>query len=428
MGGAGTPDDGASMPPAIVIGADTPIGLTIIRELGKHGVPVIAVGTSGHSVGGASRFTTAFVRRPDAQPIEGWLPALITRHGAKALFAISENDLIELAALPPVIAGCRILTPRSPALNIVLDKGRTIAAASAVGIDVPVSWQPAIDDAVSDAVGDALGEDFAATARRLDYPLAVKWSDPMAVMPMLARHNIAFEKIEYAGTPDHLLHILRKYDAIGRWPLVQSYCPGAGLGQMLLMRGGQAMLTFQHRRLHEWPPSGGVSTLCTNEPPGRHKDQMDKSAALLRHIGWEGPAMVEYRYDAATGRYWLMEVNGRFWGSLPLAHHCGAYFAWTAYALALHGDALHGDAPVPAPAAARAIRACYLIPETRRLAAILAGRGARHSWREKLRTVAGYIRDRFDWRLRYYVFAWDDPRPFFTDIAGIIARISRRDR
>lgn len=410
MAGKSQPDDGAGLPAAIVIGADTPIGLTVIRELGKNRVPVIAVGARAYSIGGASRFAAAFVRRPKAQAIAQWLPALIAQYNAKAVFAISENDLIELAQMPPVIAGCRILTPRQPQLDLVLDKSRTGAAAKAVGIDVPVSWQP------------AAGEDFAATARGMDYPLAVKWNDPMAIMPMLLARDIAFEKIEYAGNAGDLLDILRKYDAIQNWPLVQSYCPGVGLGQMLFIRGGDATLTFQHRRLHEWPPAGGVSTLCINEPPGRHAEQMAKSAALLRHIGWEGPAMVEYRYDPATGRYWLMEINGRFWGSLPLAHHCGAFFAWAAYADLV----MEEFQPAPAMPADRLVKACYLIPETRRLGAILADRTGRYRLQDKLRTLAGFIRDRLDWRLRYYVFAWDDPKPFAADMVAVMARLLRR--
>jgi hypothetical protein len=36
--------------------------------------------------------------------------------------------------------------------------------------------------------------------------------------------------------------------------------------------------------------------------------------------------MVEFRVDDASGRHWLLEINGRFWGSLPLAVHAGADF------------------------------------------------------------------------------------------------------
>ena len=75
-------------------------------------------------------------------PIKDWLPALIRQTGAKALLAISEDDLVALAALPQEIEGCQILTPRGEPLAIVLDKAQTLAHAQAIGIDVPLSWQP----------------------------------------------------------------------------------------------------------------------------------------------------------------------------------------------------------------------------------------------------------------------------------------------
>jgi hypothetical protein len=43
-------------------------------------------------------------------------------------------------------------------------------------------------------------------------------------------------------------------------------------------------------------------------------------------MGWKGVAMVEFRYDPGTNQHWLMEVNGRFWGSLSLPVQCGVNF------------------------------------------------------------------------------------------------------
>ena len=53
---------------------------------------------------------------------------------------------------------------------------------------------------------------------------------------------------------------------------------------------------------------------------------MDRSRALLKHFGWTGVAMIEYKIDAATGTPYLMEINGRFWGSLQLAIDAGVDF------------------------------------------------------------------------------------------------------
>jgi hypothetical protein len=56
---------------------------------------------------------------------------------------------------------------------------------------------------------------------------------------------------------------------------------------------------------------------------------------LLERFGWCGVAMVEYKRDSATGQAYLMEVNGRFWGSLQLAIDSGVDFPRILVACAL---------------------------------------------------------------------------------------------
>jgi len=51
-----------------------------------------------------------------------------------------------------------------------------------------------------------------------------------------------------------------------------------------------------------------------------------QSRLLLETMGWQGVAMVEFKRDARTGVAYLMEVNGRFWGSLQLAIDAGVDF------------------------------------------------------------------------------------------------------
>jgi predicted ATP-grasp superfamily ATP-dependent carboligase len=397
---------------AIVLGSDTPIGLAVIRELGAHGVQVHAVSRTGVSIGGASRFAHAEHLRPDG-PIADWLPDLIAASGAQALLAISETDLIELAELPDVIDGCRILTPRAEPLAKVLDKSVTLALARSIGIDVPASWQP------------IKSEDFGVRARTIIYPVVLKWADPPSVIPILERQGIAFLKAQFVTNATALVAALERYDGVGLWPLVQKYCPGVGVGQMIYITDGEPVMRFQHRRLHEWPPEGGVSTLCEGVPLREHAAQMPKSEALLLAIGWEGPAMVEYRHDPGIGRYWLMEVNGRFWGSLPLASASGAPFAWEQYR-----REILGQTDVSAPPRSR-LRARYMIPETRRLARVLFQRSAiadpffkARPWRDLLDYAAGFLRS----GTRYYVWRGDDPGPFCRDVRNIVRKFWRRGR
>ena len=398
-------------PVAIVIGMENAIALTVVRELGAHGVPVHGVARSPDSIALASRHCGDWSLRPQGDPAD-WLPALIARTGARAVLAISEGDLLALSALPPRIGDCHILVPRPEPLARVIDKRRTLDIAQRIGLLVPQTWQP------------QAGEDFAARAATMRYPLVAKWANPPEVMVDLERAGLEWIKTGYVHTPRELLALLDRYAAIGRWPLIQQYCGGVGLGQMLFMAEGRATLRFQHRRLHEWPPEGGVSTLCRAERKDDHAAQMALSEKLLHALDWNGPAMVEYRYEPQSGRYWLMEVNGRFWGSLPLAHYSGAHFAWEAYRRAVLGQK---DA---APAPRERARARYMVPETKRLVRVLLtpGRIGDPFFRlTPLADLAAYLLGFLDPRGRYYVFALSDPWPFLRDVAHIVRKAARRD-
>ena len=383
-----------------VIGANSPIGLTVIRELGERGVKVLAAGSKPNSLGKYSRHTTAY--EVIETPLHEWLPRMIAKYDLGAVLAISEGQLIELAKIKNASGDCTILVPDADKLALVLDKQRTLDLAATLGISVPISWQP------------EPGEDHAAKIAGLSFPVAIKWADPNLVADRLDAAGVALEKVEYADNAAQLASILKRYDSIGGYPLVQSYCPGHGLGQMLHMHDGRATLKFQHQRLREWPPTGGVSTLCETVPLDQHAEQMALSERLLAAMGWEGPAMVEYRYDPATSTYWLMEINGRFWGSIPLAYNAGAHFAWESYRCAVLGE----DGEPQPPSRQRTAR--YAIPDTKHLFAVL--RDGERSLGERCKLLLGWLGGFLSPTMRYYVWSWRDPKPMFGDLAGIFSR------
>ena len=399
-------------PVALVLGLENAIGLTVVRELGEKGVPVHGIAREAAPVAAASRHCAAMTMRP-CGPMAEWLPDLIATTGAGAILAISESDLLELSTLPPVIDGCHVLVPRPEPLAKVLDKLRTLEIAALVGLCIPQTWQP------------RAGEDFAARVAAMRYPLVAKWANPPEIMPILERAGLEWLKTEYIRTPQELAALLDRYAPVGHWPLIQQYCRGVGLGQMLYMDDGEATLRFQHRRLHEWPPEGGVSTLCRAEPTNAHAAQMLLSEALLCALDWQGQAMVEYRYEAESGRYWLMEVNGRFWGSLPLARHCGALFAWEAYRRTVLGQTDVALTPRDT------LRARYMVPETKRLARVLLSPSRISDpffQRRPLADVTAYLLTFFDPRARYYVFSLSDPRPWLRDMAQMFRKAVRRGK
>lgn len=390
----------SSRPPVIVLGIDSPIGLTVVRELGAAGIEVHGIAHSRRGLGLWSRHLhRGYVRAAEPDGLVPQLLDIARTSGASLLMTVSMSDALALrdAADAGRLPGLRPLLPDKAKLALVNDKAATCAVAERLGIPVPRSWEPR--DAQE------------AVPAGLPFPVILKWRDPETALPILERLGIELLKSEFARDEAELRSALGRYRTAGIFPLVQSFCPGTGLGQMFLMQDGRALMRFQHRRLHEWPPEGGVSTLCASLPADAHAELMERSETLLREIGWEGAAMVEYRHDEATGATALMEINGRFWGSLPLASAAGARFALGTYLALGLGEA------VPEQKYRSDLRCRYLVPETRRLLRILfapskiADPHVRFSRsRASVRYAAGFF------GARHYVFRLSDPLPFFVDL------------
>jgi predicted ATP-grasp superfamily ATP-dependent carboligase len=398
-------------PPVVLVGIDSPIGLTVVRELGERGVEVHGIARRAASVGLHSRWLKQGYLHPerDSTLLE-LVRSIQRREGARFLMAISESDILFLNQHRDALAGLMPLYADAARMQRVLDKEETYRAAREVGIAVPRSFS------VTDETG------LAALRSELRFPVVLKWADPNKVGPELQALGLPIHKAEYAYDEAALRAIVARYARYGRCPIIQEFAPGYGLGQMAVVAGGQAVLRFQHRRLHEWPPEGGVSSLCESVSLAEHRELFVLSEQLLLRIDWEGPAMVEYRWDPATRRAVLMEINGRFWGSIPLAYHAGAHFAWATYA------ALGLRRPI-APAPYRAgVRCKYFIPDSRRLLTILARADAIQNrelvfsrWAELLDFVSYPLHP----NRNYYVFSARDPGPFLADAVAVAKKAAR---
>jgi len=118
----------------------------------------------------------------------------------------------------------------------------------------------------------------------------------------------------------------------GDYPLVQQHVSGEGWGVSCLYWHGEKVVGFAHRRLREKFPTGGTSTLRVSA----HCEPLENAAdQLLKSLKWHGLAMVEFKYDPASNKYWLMEINPRVWGSIALAVDSGVDFPYLVYLCAL---------------------------------------------------------------------------------------------
>jgi predicted ATP-grasp superfamily ATP-dependent carboligase len=116
---------------------------------------------------------------------------------------------------------------------------------------------------------------------------------------------------------------------------IQEYIPGTGYGFFALFDRGVEKAVFMHRRVREYPVTGGASTAAESVYDERLRDY---GLTLLRALGWHGVAMAEFKRDDRDGEYKLIEINPKFWGSLDLSVAAGVDFPWLAVRLALGDD------------------------------------------------------------------------------------------
>lgn len=386
-----------SLPPILALGIDTPIGLTLIRELGERKVPVYGIAHSADSIGLASRYLTkGFIHAGGNDELIQLINEIAENNNVRFLMTISEQRILflqnNLHRLPNIVP----LIPNATIMQTVLNKDEVYQLAQKIGINTPKDYI---------VVNENLPKDIC-------FPVILKWANPNAIIPLLNKHEIPFIKCEYCYSKKDLLTALARYRLIEQQPLIQSYCSGYGLGQMIYLHQGEPVLRFQHKRIHEWPPEGGFSTLCESIDLVEHKALFNQSIELLQAVKWEGPAMVEYRFNPETGEAMLMEINGRFWGSLPLAYYAGAHFVWMHYSV-------HVLRNIPPPTKVLVGVCCmFFIPELKRMLTLIFRSNSIqdktfiYNMIDELQFFfKHYINGQF-----FYVFNWHDPKPFLVDI------------
>ena len=167
-------------------------------------------------------------------------------------------------------------------------------------------------------------DDLRVLTKNLNYPVVIK-----------PRRRGGSWGVCYAYTEKDLISKWNYvHETFGSFPVVQEYLCGPGLGVECLFNRGEPRAIFVHKRLREYPPSGGTSTLreSVDAPEIRNL-----GVKMLEELGWHGVAMVEFKLDNC-GKPKFLEINPRFWGSLPLAVHSGVDFPWLYYQMLRDGD------------------------------------------------------------------------------------------
>jgi predicted ATP-grasp superfamily ATP-dependent carboligase len=318
-----------SRPAVVVLDGSERSALAVVRSLGRAGYPVHVGAASRRSIAGGSRHARSETLLPD--PLAegaGYVSAvraLMEHTRARVLLPVTEASAFRVLEERSQFGDAIIPLPPLPVFARICDKVEVLAIAETVGISAPARRTIATRDQLAEAISG------------VRFPVVIKPSRSVSEAGGV-RQKLG---VTYALTRPDLEAAVTNLGA-GAFPLMlQEKLEGPGVGIFLLRWGGRTRAAFAHRRLREKPPSGGVSVYRESIP--LPADLVARSEALLARFDWEGVAMVEYKLDGETGQPYLMEINGRFWGSLQLAIDAGVDFPrlLLAHALGESGPEVH---------------------------------------------------------------------------------------
>lgn len=257
-----------------------------------------------------SRCLTAWNTADDAEGVRRAELALqeASRRDA-VLFPVGAKTIAALAEAEAANA----LVPSTAQLDLAGDKSRVLALAQSLGVETPRGWE---------------------NPRDAQLPAVIKYRDGEALQlhaPQRYTVCTAREQLDAAWARMSAFAADRGQEP----PLIQEYISGEGFGVSCVFdRDSRPVSVICHRRLREYPITGGPSAACE----AIWDDALvNRALTLLRALSWRGIAMVEFK--GSLKRPVLMEINPRIWGSFPLTRVSKSGFS-DAYVRAAAGERL----------------------------------------------------------------------------------------
>lgn len=294
-----------------------------LRSLGRHGVRTLAVSELTTPPSFSSRYCDERAVVPDpAASFDSYEEALLTfarRDDVRTIVPFREVDVYALARNRDEFRE-HVGTPwpKLETLRKVQDRIELTEAAEAAGVAAP-------ETALLDEWSDWDREVIVKPRYTVLAPEYVGDHSESVVNAASTRYLSVGEEPDRDQIISEMRHV----------PLVQEFVPKSEeYGFFALYDRGEPVATFQHCQKRGWKYTGGPSAYRESvRIPGLES----AGRSLLDELDWHGLAMVEFLRDERTGEFKLMEVNPRFWSSLPFTVQAGIDFPYL-YWLQATGD------------------------------------------------------------------------------------------
>jgi predicted ATP-grasp superfamily ATP-dependent carboligase len=384
--------------------------LSIIRSLGRKGYTVYAADSEKKSVGFYSRYVSKQIVYPSpelyANRFQQFMLETVKREGIDLIIPVTDLTIYPLLKMRKEFeAVSRLAIPDDEQLAIVSDKYRTMCLAQEWDVPVPKTI-------LVNTAREALEH-----AKELQWPIVLK---PQISKLLNSDHRIKSLHVTYANSESELKCAMQELEGVCS-VLLQSFYAGSGVGIELLAHEGTLLAVFEHKRRREIPVSGGASSY--RESVALEPELVDYASRMIKALSWTGLAMVEFKSGIHGAK--LMEINGRVWGSLPLAVKSGVDFPAllascyldripsppsnlnTNYRLGVRSRDIHKDFLWIASVLLQKRDFPFLeIPKRQKA----------------IKAILGYMNP----KRKFDLFSWDDPMPAVYGIPQIVWKLGKK--
>jgi len=300
----------------LVLGSDMRSFLTVVRSLGRAGKEVHVAWCARSSQAKTSKYVAQVhnVVRPPAGSWTTEFLELLRTEQFDLIVPCNDPSILPLHEHRQLFAPYPIYLIEEPIFETVMDKAAVNEIAAKAGLRLPVEVTLRSVDEVE-------------KIRQLRSPYVLKPTQSYTANHLSGKNRVAIVD-DYQSASSQVTKMLQRTPVA-----VQEYFEGQGVGVEFLAKDGKILTAFQHLRLHE-PPNGGGSSYrksCSLDP-----QLLAATTSLIQSLGYSGVGMAEFRYHFKSNDWIFVELNSRFWGSLPLAVACGADFPLFLYDLCCH--------------------------------------------------------------------------------------------
>ncbi|MDQ3900543.1 MAG: ATP-grasp domain-containing protein [Actinomycetota bacterium] len=380
---------------ALVIGSGLH-GLGVIRSLGRHGIPVWVL-RDEQVPATASRYARRSLPWPALDEAHqcAYLLDLAERYDLAGwvLFPTSDEAAAMIGRHHAALSECfRLTTPSWEVIRWAYDKRNTYRLAADLGLDHPWTRIPANREEVA-----ALDCDF-----------------PVILKPAIHQPHNHFAGAKAWRIENHE-ELLARYDEA-----CAVVAPEVIMVQELIPAGAEQQFAFAALCVDGRPLASAVAGRGRQYPVDfgeassyiQTVDQPEIEAAARRFLAalnYTGLVQIQFKRDPRDGRYKLLDVNARVWGSHTLCQRAGVDFPYLCWQL------LQGRA-VPEVRARTGVRWVRMKTDLRAAAAEM---------RRGRLTLGAYLRS-LRGPLEFAVVAVDDPLPAVVELPQLLYRQVKR--